>query len=161
MQWNIVSFGLSVKGFYEGIGESSYSGAGLDCGFQIFLLPFIKIGVMVRDGVGFLRPYDAPDSEKRYDFFKPQIKSGIAFLSDTGIKIALSGSKKFEQSGFQYGVGIEYSITKYLTLIAGLDDNFFSGGFSISLWDIDISYALSFDKIDLGYNNTVSLAVLF
>ena len=49
MQWNIVSFGVSVKGFYEGIGESSYTGAGMDCGFQIFLLPFIKIGMMVRD----------------------------------------------------------------------------------------------------------------
>jgi len=161
MQWNIVSFGLSVKGFYEAIGESTYSGAGADCGFQIFLLPFVKIGVMVRDGVGYLHPYDAPDSEKRYDFFKPQIKIGIAFLSDTGIKIALSGSKKFEQSGFEYGMGIEYSITKYLTLIAGLNDNYFSAGFSINLLNIDISYALSFDEIDFGYNNTVSLAVLF
>ena len=161
MQWNIVSFGLSIKGFYEGIGESSYSGAGMDCGFQIFLLPFIKVGIMVRDGVGYLHPYNAPDSEDRYDFFKPQVKTGIAFLSDTGIKIALSGSKKFEQSDFEYGMGIEYSITNYLTLIAGLNDNYFSAGFSINLLNIDISYALSFDKIDFGYNNTISLAVLF
>jgi len=161
MQWNIVSFGVSIKGFYEGIGESSYSGAGMDCGFQIFLLPFVKIGIMVRDGVGYLHPYKAPDSEDRYDFFKPQVKTGIAFLSDTGIKIAVSGSKKFEQSDFAYGIGIEYSITSYLTLIAGLNDNYFSGGFSINLFNIDISYALNFDKIDFGYNNTVSLAVLF
>ena len=161
MQWNIVSFGLSLKGFYEGIGESKYSGAGMDCGFQIFLLPFLKIGIMVRDGFGYLYPYDAPNSEKRYDLFKPQVKTGIAFLSDTGIKIALSGSKKFEQSGFEYGAGIEYSITKSLTLIAGLNDNYFSTGFSINFFNIDISYALSFDKIDFGYNNTVSLAVLF
>ena len=161
MQWNIVSFGLSLKGFYEGIGDSKYSGAGMDCGFQIFLLPFLKIGVMLRDGVGYLHPYDAPDSEKRYDFFKPQIKSGIAFLSDTGIKIALSGSKKFDQTGFGYGAGIEYGITRYLTLLAGLNDNYFSAGFSINLFNMDISYALSFDKIDFGYNNTVSLAVLF
>ena len=161
MQWNIVSFGVSVKGFYEGIGESSYSGAGADCGFQIFPLPFIKIGIMVRDIVGYLRPYDAPDSEKRTDFFKPQMKTGIAFLSDTGIKIALSGSKKFEQSDFEYGMGIEYSMNRYFTLIAGLNDNYFSAGFSITILDIDISYALSFDKIDFGYNNTVSLAVLF
>ena len=82
-------------------------------------------------------------------------------MSDTGIKIALSGSKKFEQSGFEYGAGIEYSITKYLTLIAGLNDNYFSGGFSINILNIDIAYALSFDKIDFGYNNTVSLEILF
>ena len=161
MQWNIVSFGASIKGFYEKIGESSYYGAGMDCGFQVFLLPFLKIGIMVRDGVGFLHPYDAPDSEDRYDFFKPQIKAGIAFLSDTGIKIAISGSKKFEQAGFGYGLGIEYSIIKHLSLIAGLSDNYFSAGFLINVFDIDISYAMNFDKIDFGYNNTVSLAVLF
>jgi hypothetical protein len=116
---------------------------------------------MVRDGFGYLYPYDAPDSEKRYDFFKPQVKTGIAFLSDTGIKIALSGSKKFEQTDFEYGIGIEYSINKYLTLITGLNDNFFSAGFTINLLNIDISYALNIDKIDFGYNNTVSMAVLF
>jgi len=161
MPWNIVSFGVSVKGFYESIGESSYTGAGMDCGFQIFLLPFIKVGIMLRDCFGYLHPYDAPKSEDRYDFFKPQIKTGIAFLSDTGFKIALSGSKKFEQSSFEYGIGIEYNIAGHLALIAGLNDNYFSAGFLINVLDIDISYALSFDKIDFGYNNTVSLAVLF
>lgn len=161
MQWNIVSFGLSLKGYYESIGESTYSGAGADAGFQLFLLPFLKLGVMVRDAGGFLKPQDAPDSENRYDFFKPQIKAGIAFLSDSGFKIALSGSKKLEQTGFEFGGGVEYDLTRFLSVNAGLSDNFFSAGFTMKLLNMDIAYAINFDKIDFRYNNTISLAILF
>ncbi|HNX24607.1 MAG TPA: hypothetical protein PKG60_11215 [Spirochaetota bacterium] len=161
IQWNIISFGVSAKGYYESIGESTYSGAGADAGFQIFLLPFIKLGVMVRDAGGFLKPQDAPESENRYDFFKPQIKTGIAFLSDAGVKIALSGSKKLEQTGFEYGAGVEYDISKFLTVNTGITDNYFSAGFTLKLMGMDVAYAINYDKIDFGYNNTVSLALLF
>lgn len=161
MQWNVVSIGISAKGYYETIGESVYSGAGADAGFQIFLLPFLKLGVMVRDAAGFIKPHDAPDSEKRYDFLQPQIKIGMAFFTDTDVKIAFSGSKKIEQSDFEFGVGVEYSLTKYLTLNTGILDNYFSAGFTIKLLSMDVSYSLNFDKIDYGYNNTISLAVLF
>lgn len=161
MQWNIVSFGLSLKGYYEKIGDSTYSGAGADAGFQLFLLPFLKLGVMVRDAGGFLKPQDAPDSEDRYDFFKPQIKSGIAFLSDSGFKIALSGSKKLEQTGFEFGGGVEYDVTRFLTVNAGLSDNSFTAGFTMRLLSVDVAYAINIDKIDYKYNNTISLAILF
>lgn len=161
MQWNVVSIGISAKGYYETIGESTYSGAGADAGFHIFLLPFLKLGVMVRDAGAFLKPHDAPDSEDRYDFFQPQIKVGMAFFTDTGVKIAFSGSKKLEQSGFEFGAGVEYSLTKYLMVNTGIFDNYFSAGFTLKLLSMDVSYAINFDKIDYGYNNTVSLAVLF
>jgi hypothetical protein len=161
MQWNVVSIGISAKGYYETIGESRYSGAGADAGFHIFLLPFLKLGVMVRDAGAFLKPQDSPDSEDRYDFFQPQIKVGMAFFTDTGVKIAFSGSKKLEQSGFEFGGGVEYSLTKYLMVNTGIFDNYFSAGFTLKLLSMDLSYAVSFDKIDYGYNNTVSLAVLF
>lgn len=161
MQWNIMSVGISFKGYYEAIGKSTYSGCGADAGVQVFILPFIKVGVMVRDGVGFLKPYDAPESENRYDFFKPQITTGMAFLTDSGIKISFSGSKKLEQTDFNYGVGVEYAISKYLILDTGLCDNFFSAGFTIKLLNMDVSYAINFDRIDMGYNNTISVAVIF
>ncbi len=161
MQWSIISFGLSAKGYYEKIGESTYSGAGADAGLQIFILPFLKLGVMVRDAGGFLKPQNAPDSEDRYDFFKPQIKTGIAFLTDSGLKIAVSGSKDLEQSGFEYGAGVEYEVSKFLSVNTGISDNFFSAGFTLKLINMDISYAINVDKIDYGYNNTVSLALLF
>jgi hypothetical protein len=161
MQWNVVSIGISAKGYYETIGESTYSGAGADAGFQIFLLPFLKLGVMVRDAGGFIKPQDAPDSENRYDFFQPQIKVGMAFFTDTGVKIAFSGSKKLEQSDFEFGGGVEYSLTRYLMVNTGIYDDYFSAGFTLKLLGMDVSYAINFDKIDYGYNNTVSLAVLF
>lgn len=161
IQWNIMSIGVSFKGYYEAIGESTYSGCGADAGVQVFILPFIKVGVMVRDGVGFLKPYDAPDSEKRYDFFKPEITTGMAFLTDAGIKISFSGTKRLEQTDFNYGVGVEYSISNYFILDTGLCDNFFSAGFTVKLLNMDISYAINFDRIDMGYNNTISLAVIF
>jgi len=161
MQWNVVSIGVSAKGYYETIGESVYSGAGADAGFQIFLLPFIKLGVMVRDAGGFLKPQNAPDSEERYDFFQPQIKVGMAFFTDTGVKLAFSGSKKLEQTNFEYGAGVEYTLTRFLIVNTGLTDNYFSAGFTLKLFNMDVSYAINFDKIDFGYNNTVSLALLF
>jgi hypothetical protein len=161
IQWNIISFGVSAKGYYESIGESTYSGAGADAGVQIFLLPFLKLGVMVRDAGGFLKPQDAPESEERYDFFYPQIKTGIAFLSDAGVKIALSGSKKLEQSGFEFSAGVEYDISNFLTVSTGLSGNYFSAGFILKLFNLDVSYAINFDKVDYGYNNTVSLALIF
>lgn len=160
-QWNIFSFGLSAKGYYENIGKSTYSGAGADAGLQIFILPFLKCGVMVRDAVGFLKPQNAPDSEKRYDFFKPQIKTGFAFLTNAGVKISISGSKKLEQPGYEYGAGIEYEVSKFLTVNTGIFDNFFSAGFTLRLLNMDVAYAINFDKIDYGYNNTVSMALLF
>lgn len=160
-QWNIMSIGISVKGYYEAIGESSYSGFGADAGVQVFILPFLKVGVMVRDAAGYLKPYDAPESENRYDFFKPQIRTGIALLTDAGIKISFSGSKKLEQTDFDYGAGVEYAISRSLILNTGLCDNFFSAGLTVKLMDMDISYAINFDRIDMGYNNTVSLAVIF
>lgn len=161
LQWNIISLGFSAKGYYESIGDSKYSGAGADAGMQIFVLPFIKIGVMVRDAFGFLKPQDASSSEDRYDYFKPQIRTGIAFLSDSGIKIALSGSKKLEQSDYEYGAGIEYDISRFITVNTGLSNKYFSAGFVLKLLNVDISYAINFDNIDYGYNNTVSLALLF
>jgi len=160
-QWSIISFGVSAKGYYEDIGNSTYSGIGADGGLQIFILPFLKCGVMVRDAFGFLKPQDASGSEKRYDFVKTQIKTGLAFLTDSGVKLFVSGSKKLEQTGYEYGAGIEYDVSKYLTVDSGIYNDYFSAGFTLKLFNMDVSYAINFDQIDYGYNNTVSLAVLF
>lgn len=160
LQWDIISFGISAKGYYEKIGESTYSGAGADAGLQIFLLPFLKLGVMVRDAGGFLKPQSAPDSEKRYDFFQPQIRTGLAFLSSAGVRIAISGSKKLEQTGFEFGGGVSYDLSKFLTVSSGLNDSYFSAGFTLRLLGMDVSYSINFDKIDYGYNNTISMVLL-
>jgi hypothetical protein len=159
--WNIISFGVTFKAYYESIGEYTYYGCGSDVGAQIFLLPFLKMGIMVRDAGGFLKPEKKEYSEDEYDFFMPQIKIGAALVSDAGVRVAFSGSRKLEQSGFQYGVGVEFDLNRYMMLSAGLCDGYFSTGITLKMPGLEISYALNFDRIDYGYNNTVSAAVLF
>ncbi|HON16600.1 MAG TPA: hypothetical protein PLA51_08990 [Spirochaetota bacterium] len=158
---NIISFGLNVKSYYEAIGEYTYYGFGADAGAIVYLLPFIRMGIMIRDGVGFLSPQKEEYSEESYDFFKPEIKVAFALLTDAGVRVALSGSRKLEQDNFDYGAGVEFDLSKNLMLSAGLNDGYFSCGFTLKLFKMDISYALNFDKIDYGYNNTISLTVFF
>ncbi len=158
---DIFSFGATIKGIHERIGDSMYAGAGTDVGIQVYLLPFLKAGFIIRDAGSFLRPYNAPDSETRYDFIKPQIKGGILFMSDSGARFSLCGSKKLEQDNFEYGAGIEYSLGRNIVINGGLDNSFFTAGLMLKTISFNCSYALSFDRIDYGYNNTVSLGMFF
>ena len=161
MSGDIFSFGATIKGIHERIGDSMYAGAGADIGIQVYLLPFLKAGFIIRDAGSFLRPYDAPDSETRYDFIKPQIKGGILFMSDSGVRFSLCGSKKLEQDTFEYGAGIEYTLGRYMVINGGLDNSFFTAGLTLKTSAFNCTYALSFDRIDSGYNNTVSLGMFF
>ena len=158
---DIFSFGVTLKGIHERIGDSMYAGAGTDIGIQVYLLPFLKTGFIVRDAGSFLRPYNAPDSETRYDFIKPQIKGGLLFMTDSGIRFSLCVSKKLEQDQFEYGAGVEYTLGKYLVINGGLDNSFFTAGLKLKASGYSCSYALSLDRIDNGYNNTVSLGMFF
>ncbi len=159
--WNIFSFGVTLKGYYEGIGEYTYYGFGSDVGAQVYLLPFLKMGIMIRDAGGFLTPEKKEYSEEDYDFFMPQIKIGVAILSDAGVRVSCSGSRKLEQADFEYGVGVEFDLNRFIMLSAGLCDGYFSTGMTLKTGGMNISYALNFDRIDYGYNNTVSASVFF
>ncbi len=160
-QKNIIAFGFTLKGYYESIGEYSYYGIGSDIGAQIYILPFLKIGIMIRDLGSFLTPEEEEYSEEQYDFFMPEIKVATELISDAGIRVAFSGSRKLEQSDFEYGVGVEFDLNSWVMLSAGLCDGYFSTGVTLKMAGIDVAYALNFDSIDYGYNNTVSVAVLF
>lgn len=161
MSGDIFSFGVTVKGIHERIGDSMYAGAGADLGIQVYMLPFLKAGFIIRDAGSFLRPYDADNSETRYDFIKPQIRGGVLFMSDSGVRFSLCGSKKLEQDNFEYGAGIEYTLSRYLVINGGLDNSFFTAGLTVKAGAFNCSYALCFDRIDSGYNNTVSLGMFF
>jgi opacity protein-like surface antigen len=158
---NVASIGVSLKGIHEKIDDAQYGGAGADIGVQVFLLPFIKLGIMARDLGSFLKPYDSPEIEDRYDFFYPEFKIGLLFTSDSGFRIAFNGTKRLEQTGFMYGGGLEYDLTGNVTVMCGLSDDYFSTGASISIVGVEAAYSFSFDRIDTGYNNTVSLSILF
>lgn len=158
---DIFSFGITLKGLHEAIGESSYAGAGADIGIMVYPLPFLRAGIMVRDAGSFLYPYDAPDSDSRFDFIKPQIKGGILFISDSGLRFSVCGSKKLEQNSFGYGIGVEYLFGENMRINAGIDNDFFTGGVTFIIWEMEFSYAFSFDRVDSGYNNTVSFGLFF
>jgi len=158
---NVASVGVSLKGIYESIDDAQYAGAGADLGVQVYLLPFFKVGFMARDLGSFLTPYNAPELDKRYDFFYPEFSIGAAITSDAGFRIAFNGTKRLEQTGFIFGGAIEYDLSRRVIIICGLRDDYFSSGVVIKLLGMDVSYAFSFDRIDLGYNNTVSIGILF
>lgn len=157
---DIFSFGLTLKGLHEVIGKSSYAGAGADFGLQASLLPFLRAGFMIRDAGSFLRPYDAPGSEKRYDFIMPQIKGGILFISDSGFRFSFCGSKKLEQNTFGYGIGVEYVLGKNIRINSGIENDLFAAGVTFIFLGMELSYAFSFDRVDSGYNNTLSASLL-
>ncbi len=157
----IYSVGLSIKPLYEKIGDSTYSGLGSDIGVQVFVLPFIKVGVMARDVCSFLKPSGSTESESEYDFFKPEISSGISLITDSGIVLSLTTSKRIEQDGFYVGGGVEYHVKSYFSISAGMFDESFTAGFELSLLNMRFGYALSLDRVDGGYNNTLSMELIF
>jgi len=158
---SIYSIGLSVKPVYERIADSTYGGIGADIGVQVFVLPFIKVGVIARDLGTFLKPLDSNSSEDEYDFFEPEIAVGLSFITDSGITLAATTFRRLEQNKIYVGGGIEYDITSYLTLAAGMFDESFTTGFELSFSNKMLAYSLSFDRIDGGYNNTVSVELIF
>ncbi len=158
---SVVSMGISLKPLYEKIENSSYVGLGSDFGVQIFLLPFIKVGVMARDLGSFLKKPGESYSKENIEFFNPEISGGISFLSDSGLALSAMAVKRLEQKDFYLGGAMEYEISPHLSILGGIFDNSFTAGFEISFFNKLFSYALSFDRIDGGYNSTISMEMLF
>lgn len=156
------SIGFSLKGLYEKIADYNYAGAGIDAGAQVFILPFIKVGLTVYDvGTGLVPTNGGEDLDKNYDFGTPSFRINMAVISDVGFTFALGVMKKLEQDDFYPSFGLQYDAADFLTLYAGIDDVNFSAGVSMNMWGIDVSYALTFDQIDNGVNNLVAVSMFF
>ena len=159
----VASIGLSVKGLYERIGEYSYAGVGLDAGSQIFVLPFLKVGLAAYDiGTG-LKPLDNKDGylENKYDFGSPSFRINVAFISDIGFTLSVGFMKKLEQSDYLLSCGVQYDVKRFLSVYAGMCDSEFSTGVGIKISNFEISYAFVFDGIDGGANNVISASFFF
>ncbi len=158
----ISSIGFSLKGLYEKIGDAEFAGAGSDFGAQIYFLPFLKIGFVVQDiGSGLMPVKNSEDIERKYDFAKPSLKIGGSITSDTGVVIAVTAVKKLEQDKYQINSGLKYDMLKGMTVFLGMNDSNFSTGFSLKLYNFNVSYAFIIDKINYGYNNLASISFLF
>jgi len=158
-----VSVGVSVKGLYERIGDYSYAGVGLDTGLQIFVLPFLKIGLAAYDLGSGLAPLndDNGNLENKYDFGTPSFRGNVAFISEIGFTLSVGFVKKLEQSDYSLTFGVQYDVKSFLSIYAGMYDSEFSTGVAVKAFNFEISYAFVFDKIDGGVNNIVSASILF
>ncbi len=158
----VASLGISAKVLYEKIGHTSYTGGGVDIGVQVYVLPFIKIGFIAQDLGSGLYPVDSYASiRERYETASPTLRIGIAFISNAGLTLTFSGIKKLEQKEIFYGVGVEYDFFRFTTIHLGFNGSQFSTGLTVHLASIDFSYAFAFDNVDNGYNNMISLTLLF
>ncbi|MFH0976424.1 MAG: hypothetical protein V1874_11645 [Spirochaetota bacterium] len=158
----VASLGFSLKGLYETIGETRYYGCGADIGTQIELIPLVKMGFVIQDiGTGLKPVKNYDDTKNEYSFAYPTVKIGASVTNRASdMIIAITGIKKLEQERFEANLGFQYNILKNASVYLGLNDSLFSSGFSLRFANMNITYAFSFDKIDFGYNNTLSLTLL-
>ena len=155
----VASFGLTVKGLNEKIGDYGYYGCGIDIGAQIELIPFLKLGFIIQDVRTGLKPYeDYRNIENKYDFASPVIKLSAAITNRASdFVISFTSIKKLEQEEYEFNFGFQYNILKYSSLYFGLNDSLLSSGISFNIFGVEATYAFSFDRIDSGYNNIVSM----
>jgi hypothetical protein len=158
----ITDIGVTVKGLYERIDDATYLGGGLDLGAQIALLPILTVGFTVTDiGTGLKLIGNDNNIKNRYDMAYPSLNTGAALKIEPGFVLAGTISKRLEQKGYVLSGGVKYALTKYMNVILGMSESCFSSGVSISAFGLNMAYGFSFDKIDNGLNNTVSVSFLF
>jgi hypothetical protein len=160
---SIATFGFSAKVLYEKIDNVEYYGGGCDIGVQTELFPLIKVGFVVQDiGTGLKPVKEEENIDNSYDFGRPVIRLNIALLSRSADLILSMGAvNKIEQDEITYNLGLQYNLMQHCAVYVGMQDEIFATGFSLQVWNMDISYAFSYDKIDYGYNNIVSAMVIF
>ncbi len=157
----ITDMGISLKGLYEKIDDVSYAGAGLDAGVQVYVLPFLKAAFSATDLGSGLRPAgEYQGVKKEYDFAYPQLSAGASIEADSGFMFSFVVTKRLEQDGYIISGGIQYELMEEFKICMGISDNTFSTGAAFSVYGLSVSYAFSFDKIDYGMNNTVSVSLL-
>jgi hypothetical protein len=158
----VSSFGFSLKGLYEKIGNTSFVGCGADVGTQVYVLPFLKVGLMLQDlGTGMYPLNKRYDIRERYNFAYPTLRLGIAVITNRNFTLAVSGIKKLDQKSFGYSIGAQYDIMKWASVYIGMQNLVFSAGFTFHIVQFDVSYAFTMDTINKGFNHNVSAAVLF
>ncbi|MBN1497894.1 MAG: hypothetical protein JXA07_14060 [Spirochaetes bacterium] len=158
----VSSFGVTVKGLYERIGNTRFIGCGADVGTQVYVLPFLKVGLMVQDlGTG-MYPLDSRyDVRQKYVFTYPTLKLGMAIITNRNFTLTASGIKKLDEKRFGYSVGAQYDIMKWASVFIGIHDLVFSAGLTFHIVQFDVSYSFTMDTITLGFNHNASLTVLF
>lgn len=153
--------GITIKGLYEKIADIPYAGAGMDVGVITEIIPFLKVGFVIQDiATGLYPTEDEEYIEQKYDFGSPSLKISSAIVSRTNnFTIAFSGIKKIEQDDYEFNIGLELQVYENMIVYLGLNDSLFTTGCTIIMGDLHIGYAFSYDSVDMGYNNFISLMI--
>jgi long-subunit fatty acid transport protein len=158
----VSSFGFSIKGLYEKIGNNTFMGCGADVGTQVYVLPFLKVGLMIQDlGTGMYPLNDRYNIKQQYNFAYPTLRLGIAVITNRNFTLAVSGIKKLDQKTFGYSVGVQYNIMKWASVYIGMHNLVFSAGLTFHIVQFDVSYAFTMDTANKGFNHNISATVLF
>jgi hypothetical protein len=158
----ITDIGVTAKGLYERIDDTTYLGGGFDFGVKVSVIPFLTVGFTVTDlGVGLKPIANVNNVKNKYDMTYPSLNVGASLNTDSGFMFAGTVSKRLEQDGYILSVGVKYALAKYMNVILGMSDSCFSAGVSVKTFGFNIAYGFSFSKIDNGMNNTVSVSFLF
>ncbi|MFW5808565.1 MAG: hypothetical protein ACOCWH_05900, partial [Spirochaetota bacterium] len=158
-----VSFGVTTKVLYENLDRTNYTGLGGDIGIQTDFMPLLQLGVVVQDlGSGLQTLHEEEKYSNDYVFTDPLLRMNVAIKSRTAdFILSLGIVRKFENEDPLYKLGFQYNFASQSAFLLGVRDSLFSTGIKMNLWSLDLSYALSVDSIDFGYNHTASVMVLF
>lgn len=152
------SAGLSLKAFYEKIGEYKFYGFGTDVGCQVEIVPFVKASLVIQDLATAFKPYDDYEYiEDKYDFSSQAVKFSAAVSGIPGFIIAFTGIKVLD-AGYEFNYGFRCDIMKNLSISLGLNDySAACAGFSWGFASGKISYALTYEWEERDYMNIISM----
>jgi hypothetical protein len=158
----VSSIGISIKGLHETVSDAQFAGAACDIGVRAEVLPFIQVGFVAQDlGMG-LYPVSGRDLEKKYDFGSPTLRSSVFMESRaTNVSLGFGIARRIEQNKFIYSAGVRYDPTGNIFMSLGFHDESFTAGVGLRIWKGEVWYAFSYDKINMGYNNSVSMVMVF
>lgn len=153
------AIGISLKGLYEKIADITYAGGGADVGTIIEIIPFLKIGFVIQDiGSGLYPTQKHMNIKYKYDFGQSSLKLSASITNRaSNFTISFTGIKKIEQKTYETNVGFELMLHRNITIQLGLNNSLFTTGCTVSIGLIDIGYAFSYDSINSGYNNFISM----
>jgi len=158
----VTNLGVTVKGLYEKIEDTTYLGGGLDFGVLVTVIPFLTVGFTVTDlGTGLKPVANENNVKNKYDMTYPALNFGAALITDAGFIFAGTITKRLEHDGYILSTGVKYALAKNMNVLLGMSNACFSTGVTISVLGLNIAYGFGFDKIDNGVNNTVSVSFLF
>lgn len=157
------SIGITFKPLLEKIDDARYVGGAVDVGYQAEFFQFLRIGIVLQDlGIG-MYPYEPSSGiNKTYEFGKPTIRGGAAVApNNSDFTICGSIIKEVESEDYLLNWGVQYYPSDVLAISFGMNSGNLTAGVNVEFTNFELAYAFAFDNIDAGYNNYISLTMVF